>query len=357
MTVNRLPKLRSLIAEKELDALLVSRPENYGYLSGFSGSSGWLIISCDTAILATDSRYTEQARLETTGFEVILVKQGLVSWLPALLSSMSWHKLGFEADHICYSNYHKLSEALKTKQLNTELIPTSGLVESLRSIKEAPELELITKAAELVDAVFDQAKAAIRPGITEKEAAWQIEQLLRQGGSEAVPFEIIVASGFNSALPHARPTERIIQPGEPVLIDMGARVGDYCSDFTRTICFGSADKTLQKIHSTVLAAQLAAIDGIRSGMPAAEADKLARDVIEQAGYGNAFGHSLGHGLGRVIHELPTLSSISTDVLADNMVFTIEPGIYINGYGGVRIEDTVTLEKGRVKLLTMSEKTL
>ena len=355
MAIKRLHKLRPVIAERGLDALLISQPENYRYLSGFTGSSGWLVISHSDAVLATDSRYTEQAKQETQGFEIIKIKGDLDGWLPQLTSNLGWHKLGFEADHICYANYHKLSEIIKVRQANLELIPTTGLVEHLRSIKEPAELELIMKTVELTDAACEHIKSVIRPGMTEREAAWEIEKFLRQNGSEGVPFEIIVASGPNSALPHAKPGERVIHSGEPVLIDMGARIGGYCSDFSRTLCLGKADKTLQEIYNAVQEAQLTAIDKIESGMTASAADKLARDVIEQAGYGHNFGHGLGHGVGIAIHEPPTLSSTSTDLLVDGMIFTIEPGIYIAEYGGVRIEDMVTLEKGRIRVLTKSYK--
>lgn len=359
MGIGRLQKLRPVIGEKGLDALLVSQPENYRYLSGFTGSSGWLLISHNRAILATDFRYTEQAKGEAPNCETTQVKGELHNWLPDLVSDLAWHKLGFEANFVSYHNYHKLSETIKSKQVNLELIPTTGLVERLRSIKELEELELISKAVELTDAAFEQARSIIHPGVTEKEAAWEIEKLLRQEGSEGIPFEIIVASGPNSALPHAKPSERIICSGEPVLIDMGARIGGYCSDFSRTLCCAKALKAisyqLSAIHSIVLKAQTTAIEGIESGMDAAQADGLARTIIEQAGYGDAFGHGLGHGIGLEAHELPTLSSNSSDLLLDGMVFTIEPGIYLTGWGGVRIEDMVTLEKGKVRVLTKSAK--
>ena len=359
MSINRLQKLQPLLAEKGLDALLVSLPENYRYLSGFTGSSGWLLISYSQAILATDSRYTEQARQETRDFEIVQIKQELDSWLPGLVSNLGWHKLGFESDHVCYSDYHKLGETIKGRQLNLELIPTTGLVEHLRSVKEPAELGLIMQAVELTDAAFAYVKSTIRAGVTEKEAAWEVEKFLRLSGSEGVPFEIIVASGPDSALPHARPTERAIQPGEPVLIDMGARIGGYCSDFSRTSCLGKNLKAvsykLSAMYNVVLEAELTAIDRIESGMIASEADRFARSVVEKAGYGSNFGHGLGHGVGLAIHELPTLSPTSPDLLEDGMVFTIEPGIYIAGYGGVRIEDTVTLEKGKIKVLTKSDK--
>ncbi len=353
--IRRLRKLRASITEKVLDALLISQPENLHYLSGFTGSSGWLLISGQNAILATDFRYTEQAKGESADFEIIQTKGELRDWLPGLVSDFGWHKLGFEANSVSFDSYHKLSEAIETKQVNLELVPATGIVEHLRSIKEPEELEVITKAVELSDAAFGQAKRIIRPGITEKEAAWEIEKFLRREGSEGMPFEIIVASGSNSALPHARPTEKMIRPGEPVLIDMGARISGYCSDFSRTLFLGEADKILQEIYNIVFRAQTIAIEGVRSGMDASQTDKLARSVIEQAGYGEAFGHSLGHGVGLATHEFPTLGPSSSDSLADGMVFTIEPGIYLPGRGGVRIEDMVVLENGKAKLLTKAKK--
>ena len=355
--IKRLQKLRTSIADKILDALLLYQPENLRYISGFTGSSGWLLISGQNAILATDFRYVEQAKEESPDFEIIQTKQDLRDWLPGLVSDWGWHKLGFEANFISYASHHKLNEAIKTKQINLELVPTIGIVEQLRSIKEPEELGFITKAVGLADAAFEQAKAIIRPGITEKEAAWEIEKLLRQEGSEGIPFEIIVASGPNSALPHAKPTEKIINPGEPVLIDMGARISGYCSDFSRTLFLGKADKTLQKIYDIVLKAQTTAIERVKSGMNASQADQLARSVVEKAGYGDAFGHGLGHGVGLAVHEFPTLGPSSSDSLADGMVFTIEPGIYLAGQGGVRIEDMVVLENGKARVPTKAKRDL
>jgi len=355
LVANRLQKLRAVIAEKDFDALLVSQRENCRYLSGFTGSSSWLLISYNHAVLATDSRYIEQGRQESPDFEIIQIKGAIHDWLPDLAYSSCWHKLAFAAKHISVATYYQLNETIKTKQLNLELIPTTGLVEGLRCMKEAGELELIMQAVELTDAAFEQTKLVIRPGVTEKEAAWEIEKFLRQSGSDGMAFDIIVASGPNSALPHAKPTARRISQKEPVLIDMGARIGGYCSDFSRTFCLGEPDEVLSKMYNVVLEAQLTAIEGIKSGMTAAQADQLARNVIEQAGYGSAFGHGLGHGVGLEVHEPPRLSPDSSDVLADNMVFTIEPGVYIRGLGGVRVEDMVVLENGRLKELTKSPK--
>ena len=355
--ITRLQKLRTSIAERGLDALIISRSENRCYLSGFTGSTGCLFISQKNTILATDFRYTEQAKGECPDFEIVQTRRELRDWLPDLVSDLGWHKLGFEAGSVSYDGYQKLSEAIETDQVNLELVPTTGLAEQLRSTKEIEELEFITKAVTLADAAFEQARAIIRPGITEKKAAWEIEKLLHENGSEGIAFEIIVASGPNSALPHARPGEKKIRSGESVVIDMGAKLQGYCSDLSRTLLLGETDKILRQIYDIVLKAQTAAIKGIESGMDASQADQLARSVVEEAGYGDAFGHGLGHGVGLAVHELPTLSPSSSDSLADGMVFTIEPGIYLAGQGGVRIEDMVVLENGKVRVLTKAKKDL
>ena len=352
--MKRLSKLRKSIAEKGLDALLVSQPENLRYLCGFTGS-GWLLTSGRNPILALDFLYVEQAKEESPDFEIIQIKRELHDWLPDLVSDLGWHKLGFEANLISYDGYRQVGQAIQAKQINLELVPTTGMVEHLRSIKEPEELILITKAVELADVAFEQARAIIQPGMTEKEVAWEIEKNLRQKGSEGVPFEIIVASGPNSALPHARPTEKTICSGEPVLIDMGARINGYCSDLSRTLFLGRANKTFQEIYTIVLKAQTTAVEGMKSEITASQADQLARSVIEQAGYGHAFGHGLGHGVGLAVHEYPRLGLSSSDSLADSMVFTAEPGIYLPGQGGVRIEDMVVLENGKARLLTKATK--
>jgi Xaa-Pro aminopeptidase len=354
-TVGRLRKLRAAIAASGLDALLVSQPENRRYLSGFTGSAGWLLISAKSAVLATDFRYVEQAGAEAPDFEIVRTTRELRDWFASLVSDAGWRRLGFEASVLSYDSHRKLGEAMQSRQGDLELVPTTDLVEQLRAIKEPAELDLITTAVKLADEALEQARPGIRPGVTEKQAAWEIEKLLRQQGSEAVAFEIIVASGPNAALPHARPTDRPIGSGDTVVIDMGARFNGYCSDLTRTLLMGKTDGTLREIYDIVLRAQIAAIEGAKSGMDAVQADQLARSIIEQAGYADAFGHGLGHGVGLAVHELPTLGPGASGSLADGMVFTIEPGIYLPGQGGVRIEDMVVLEKGTARVLTGANK--
>jgi Xaa-Pro aminopeptidase len=340
-----------------MDALLVSQQENLRYLSGFTGSSGRLFISQQQAILATDFRYIEQAGQESREFEIWQTTGALSTWFTELAKTHGWHRLGFNAENTSFALYQQLNDIIKAEQLDLELIPSKGIVERLRLIKDQDELKIIREAVALTDAAFTQVLALIRPDITEKELAWEIESFFRQNGAEGIAFDLIVASGPNSAMPHARPGDRHLKPGEPILIDMGARIAGYCSDFTRTVCIGKADEKLQQIYSTVLEAQQNAIEKIKSGMSGAEADKLARSIIEQAGYSDAFGHGLGHGIGLEIHESPALSRLSTDILNDGMIFSIEPGIYIPGYGGVRIEDVVSLEEGNIKVLTKSVKQL
>jgi Xaa-Pro aminopeptidase len=347
----RLQKLRQKIVENELEGLLVCEVENRYYLSGFGGADGFLFISPRDAILATDFRYVEQARKEATEFEIVQVKGGLSSWFPHLASGWGIKRLGFEASSLSFASYQQLSPAVD----KIELIPTEGIVESLRAIKEEEEVVYLVEAARLADAAMEYARSIIHPGMKEEELAWEMEKFLRENGSDSLPFDIIVASGPNSALPHAKPTERPILEGEPIIIDLGAKVAGYASDLSRTICLGPADKTFTEVYGLVLRAQLAALATLETGMSGEEVDYLARKVIEQGGYGDAFGHGLGHGVGLAPHEQPRLGPNSESVLAEGMVFTIEPGIYLPGWGGVRIEDMVILEKEGLKALSKAGK--
>ena len=352
---NRRQNLRQGLAEKEIDAIFISQPENRRYLSGFDGSSGYLLITPQDTILATDFRYLEQAKIQAPDYEIFQTIGGIVDWFPKLVAGLNLKKLGFEGGHVTFARYQQLSDILNKAQPQIRLIPVDGLVESLRAIKEPEEIELITKAAEISDAALDNIQNMIHIGMSEKEVAGEIEKFIRQKGSETVPFEIIVASGPNSALPHVKPSSRAIQSGEPVVIDLGARFGGYSSDLSRTICPGTLDDTFGKVYDAVLDAQLTAMATITEGMAGNEADNLARKVIEQAGYGEAFGHALGHGIGLASHESPRLGPNSADKLTSGMVFTIEPGIYLAGWGGVRIEDVVMMEDGRVRVISKAKK--
>ncbi len=352
---NRLQKLRQKLAEKKIDAIFISQPENRYYLSGFDGSSGYLLITPQNIILATDFRYVEQAKRQAPGYEIFLTSGDLADWFPRLVAELNLGNLGFEAGDITFTVHQQLTDTLKGVKSKLRLVPMDGLVESLRAIKEPDEIELITKAVDITDNAFGHIEDMIHIGMTEKEIAWEIEKFLRDKGSEPIPFDIIVASGSNSALPHAKPSTRKIHSGEPVMIDIGARVGGYSSDLSRTICPSTPDDTFNKVYDTVLGTQLTAMAAIKNGMTGGEIDSLARMVIKQAGYGEAFGHSLGHGIGLAPHELPRLGPNSLDHLADGMVFTIEPGIYLVGWGGVRIEDVVVMESGKIRVISKARK--
>ena len=352
---NRLQKLQQQLAEKELDGIIVSQPENRYYLSGFDGSSGYLLITPQNTVLATDFRYVEQARAQAPDYQIYQTIGSLPEWFPRLVDGLSLKRLGFEAEHVTFAMYRQLADTLGEAQPRLQLVPVDGLVESLRAIKEPEEIELIIKAVEIADNALAYIKDIIHVGMSEKEVAWEIEKFLREHDSQSIPFDIIAASGPNSALPHARPSPRQINSGEPIVIDIGARFGGYASDLTRTIYLGTPDDTFKKVYDTVLGAQLAAIAIIKEGMSGGEADSLARTVIEEAGYGEAFGHALGHGVGLAPHEKPRLGPNSTELLTSGMVFSIEPGIYLTGWGGVRIEDLVIIENNCIRVLSKAQK--
>jgi Xaa-Pro aminopeptidase len=350
----RLTKLRQQFAGKKIDAVFITQAENRRYLSGFDGSAGFLIITAPKAVLATDFRYTEQAIAEAPDFEILRIASNL-DWFPELLGELGVKKVGFEACHVSFQFHRQLKAALRKKRLTVKMVPVDGLVESVRAIKEPAEIELIEKSAAITDTAYESVAPKIRPGTTEKQVAWELEKALRENGSQALPFEIIVASGPRASLPHAKPSERAIEDGDSVVIDMGARFRGYASDLTRTICAGRADATFMKVYNTVQEAQSKAMAAIGRGITGHDADSAARGVIERAGYGEDFGHALGHGVGLAAHELPRLGPGSKEKLNDGMVFTVEPGIYISGWGGVRIEDTVVMERGQVRPLTRAVK--
>ena len=352
---NRLQRLRQKLAEKEIEGIFVSQPENRYYLSDFTGSAGYLLITLQDTVLATDFRYLEQAGVQAPDYQIFQITSNIPEWFPRLVTELNLSRLGFESGNITFAMYQQLSDILNKAQSRLQLIPVEGLVESLRAIKEPEEIELIIKASEITDKAFAYIEDIIHTGMTEQEVAWEIEKFMRENGSQPLPFDIIVASGPNGALPHAKPSQRQINAGEPVVIDMGARVGGYSSDLSRTICLGTPNYTFKKVYDTVLGAQRSAIAKIKEGMSGAEADSVARTVIELAGYGEAFGHGLGHGIGLAPHEQPRLGPSSTNLLTSGMVFTIEPGIYLTGWGGVRIEDLVVMENGKVTVISKARK--
>jgi len=352
---SRLTKLRQALSEEGLEAILISQPENRRYVSGFTGSAGYLIISSTINILAVDFRYTEQARGQASDYEVIEIKGSIADWLLPMILDLGIANLCFEGTDISFATYSQLVEQIKKHDKSFQFVHNVGLIENLRAQKEPQEIDRLIRASALADEAFTHIASEIHEGQTEKQVAWEMEKFLREKGCEQLPFPIIVASGPNSALPHASPSDRVIQSGEPIIIDFGARVEGYCSDCTRTICLNMADDIFTKHYDLVLGAQLAAIATLAPGMIGEEADQLARTVIVQGQHGEAFGHGLGHGIGLVAHEKPRLAPKSQDTLKENMVFTVEPGIYHPGWGGIRIEDMVILQEGKAKTLTRAKK--
>ena len=352
---DRVRVLRDSLKEHNLDCLLVSSRENVRYLLGFTGSSGWAVISENDTVLMTDSRYVEQAEAQLQSGKVCLATGGLVDSIAHHVGEKGFKSIGFEPDILSFASVRSIESSLRQSARGCQAIAAEGLVESLRVVKDDMEVALIQDAAVLADGVFSHVCSIVRPGMSERELAWRIERWLRENGSGAVPFSIIVASGPNAALPHAEPGERTFGEGEPILMDLGATVGGYCSDMTRTLFLGEPCGDFADVYHTVLEAQQRAIAGIRADMRAADADELARSVIRAAGFESAFGHGLGHGVGLQIHERPTVSPRSGDALVNGMVFSVEPGIYLPERGGVRIEDTVVLRDGVAVPLTLSDK--
>ena len=353
---DRLPRLVAQLAERELDAILISAPENRRYLSGFTGSAGYLLLSAGNAVLVTDSRYTEQATGQSPNYQVLQVRGGW-DWLMEMLKENGIKRLGFESQHMTVATYNDLLDAVKAKEDlgQVSLVASSGITEALRTTKGPDELASLQKAIDASDAAMTAVCPAIEEGMTEREVARRMESAMRDFGSEGTSFDTIVATGPNGAMAHHRPSDRPIRRGEPVVIDMGAQVGGYCSDITRTVVVGEPDETFNKIYDIVLGAQLTAISTVKPGMTGEECDGLSRTVIGEAGYGDNFGHSLGHGVGLEVHENPRVGPKAANTLEAGMVFTVEPGIYLTGWGGVRIEDIVILGEYGAKPLSKASK--
>ena len=351
----RLARLRQRMDREGVEALWIGSPANRRYLSGFTGSSAWLLITADRAELWTDFRYLEQAAAEAPGFEIVRHELQLYEHLGRRLRELGVSRLGFERDHVRYGEWQRLRAAVPEE---IELVPVAGWVEELRRVKDAREIEIIRRAARLADEALLEVLAGLRPGITERELALELEFAMRRRGADGVAFDLIVASGPRAALPHGSPTERVIGAGEFVTLDYGALVDGYASDCTRTVVAGRAGDRHREIYQIVLEAQRRALEAIRPGVTGAEVDRAARRVIEEAGYGAHFGHATGHGVGLEVHEGPRLSATGQeDVLAPGMVVTVEPGIYLPGWGGVRIEDLVLVTESGGEILTRVTKEL
>ncbi len=344
----RIGKLLSLFEKSKIDGLLVSSPPNVTYLSDFKNVDSWILVSSKGLYFITDSRYSEQARKEAKGFQVILRdKKSVAQMLADLARQMRLKRVGFEAGIITYSFYLSLEKHLGKEKLAV----TRGLVESLREIKDAFEIGQIKKSVEIAVKGYHYIRQAMRPGMQEREAQGRLEHFTKSLGSERPAFDIIIASGARSSMPHCRTDHTLIQNDQLVLVDMGVVYEGYHSDLTRPVFLGKMSPLQKKIYDIVWSAQRLGIQKAAPGVPATEVDAACRKMIQKKGYGGFFGHGTGHGVGLEIHEAPTVSPKSETILKPGMVITVEPGIYLPGKFGVRIEDMVLITKNGHEVLT------
>jgi Xaa-Pro aminopeptidase len=342
-------RLEQLLGERELDRMLVTDLVNVRYLTGFTGTNGAVVCGPGIRLFFTDFRYTERAAAEVEGWETITAAG---DWLGAIAEHLSG-RVGFEDDHMAVRTLHKLKEKLPE---GAEALAAGGSVERLRRVKDAEELAAIAEASKLADSVWEWAVERGLGGRSERDVARAAEARIRELGADP-SFPAIVAAGPNGALPHAEPGEREIGQGELVVFDMGAMLDGYCSDGTRTYAVGEPGEEARSVYDTVLQAQLASLEAVAAGVKGEDVDAVARKVIDDAGHGERFGHGLGHGVGLEVHEAPRLSPRSDDLLAPGEVVTVEPGIYLPGQLGVRIEDFVVVEDGGYRNLSRLPKDL
>lgn len=350
--MNRLEKLRALIASQKVDGFLITNPYNVRYMTGFTGSTGIALVTKSEALFITDFRYIEQAEREVTDFRAVQHKATLVEEIASYVRNLNIQTLGFEKEHITYAQF-----LLYEKFITKNLVGLADVIEKIRLIKTPEEIRIIKVACDIVDAAFEHILPQIRPGVTELEIANELEFFMRKSGATSSSFDTIVASGVRSALPHGVATDKIIEKGEFVTLDYGALYNGYVSDTTRTVAVGQPSQQLKEVYEIVLEAQLVGVKTFKPGMTGVEADAVVRDVIRSHGYGEAFGHSTGHGIGLEVHEGPGLSHRSNHRLEAGMTVTCEPGIYLPGIGGVRIEDDVLITADGNDVLTHAPKEL
>jgi Xaa-Pro aminopeptidase len=359
-TAARIDRLRArfeALGGSGIDALLVTTPSNRRWITGFTGSAGVALVTREDARFATDSRYWEQVGQQCPNFDLVRVTGATTGVAPEILDGMGGQTLGFEPAHLTVAGYEAWTKAVADlpEHSRPRLVPAPRAIEDLRMVKEPEEIDALTRAVLLGDAAFQHAAERIEPGMTEKQVAWTIQQYALEHGAEDLSFSTIVAGGSNGALPHWRASDDVLQPNTGVVIDMGVVVDGYCSDLTRTVFLGEPDDQFKRIYDTVLTAQTMAEERIEAGMPGKEGHAIAAEVIAQAGYGDYFGHGLGHGVGIDIHEDPRLAPSGEFPLQDGHVVTVEPGIYIPGWGGVRIEDQCVMENGRLRAISTAPK--
>jgi Xaa-Pro aminopeptidase len=348
---NRVLKLRAEMERLNLDAILIEESKNKRYISGFTGTAGSIIITKEKNILFTDFRYTQQAKNQTEDFEIVEISR--TNPITNFLKEMDMKRLGFEDDKMSFSTYSNYKDALSS----TEMVPLKGLMLDLRAIKDEKELEVIRQASKIADNGFKYILGFIKPGMKESDVALELEFFMRKQGATGVSFDFIVASGKRSSMPHGVASDKVIELGDFVTIDFGCVYNGYCSDMTRTIVVGKANEKQKEIYNIVLEAQLKVIEAAKANMSGIELDNIARQYIIEKGYGDKFGHGLGHGIGLDVHELPNVNTLGEKLLKPNMVISDEPGIYIEDFGGVRIEDLLIITEDGCEVLNSSPKEL
>lgn len=350
----KLDKLRKAIAKYGVGAILITNNYNIRYMTGFTGSSGVAFVTQEDAVFITDFRYTEQAakQVEPNGFRVVKHDGIIPKEVANQVEKLRVQSVAFEKDAMVYALYEQYKQALKV-----DFVPVSGIIEKIRLIKTPEEINIIKVACEIADNAFSHILTYIKPGMTELDVSNELEFFMRKQGATSSSFDIIVASGLRSALPHGVATSKTIEKGDFVTLDFGALYNGYISDITRTIAVGQPSDKLVEMYNVVLESQMLAVEKVGPNMTGIEADAIARDYLKSKGYGEAFGHSTGHGIGLEVHEGPGLSFRSETVLEPNMVVTIEPGVYLPGIGGVRIEDDIVITQTGNEVLTRSPKEL
>ncbi len=353
---SRRKQVFKILEESGIEALFLMGQANIRYISGFTGSDAFVLLSRAARILMTDSRYTEQAGTECPDFEIVDYRSSFSCLEEALAhycTQFQIKKLGFEEDIITFARYQKMKDQLK----DVTPVPTSGIVLFVRREKDDEEIQLLKKAAQIGDEAFAEILSLIKPGVTEKDLERELEYLMKKKGALSSSFPIIVASGPRSSLPHAIPTDRKISKGDFITLDFGALYEGYCSDMTRTVVVGQPNQKQREIYQLVLEAQESGVRAVRAGVMGKEVDQAARNVIARAGYGDYFGHGLGHGIGLEIHEDPVLNPRSDHLLSVGSVVTVEPGIYLPHWSGVRIEDSVVVRPEGCEIITQTTKEL
>ena len=348
----KLQKLRSEMEKQQIEALLITSQFNLRYITEFTGTAGLALVTQEKAFFITDFRYTEQASEQVQEFEVVQAKKNLLEEAAETVKQLGIQALAFEKDYVTYSSFLQYQE-----KMDAELKPVDGIIEKIRMIKTPEEISILKAAAKIADDAFEHICGFIKAGKTELEVSNELEFFMRRQGATSSSFDTIVASGLRSALPHGVATDKVIEQGDMITLDYGALYNGYISDITRTVAVGEPSEKMKEIYQTVLDAQVLGLEKIGPGMTGIEADAIARDYIKSKGYGEAFGHSTGHGIGLEVHEGPGLSFKSQTVLEPGMAVTVEPGIYIAGIGGVRIEDDILITESGNERLTNSTKEL